>query len=401
MIRSIVCVFVLLLSLAVVIGCGGEKQEVVENEEFLAARVEDWTLTKEFLYEFISNLPERQKAEFDTPAGRARLAYEFVDEELYYREAKRLKLSEEPSVNEQIETALRGILVQAYYKEYVDSKARPSADEMRDYYDSHKDVYSTLPVVRAQHIFSKSKEKLEDLKIRIEEHGEKMTTLAHQYSEDKITQSDGGDIGYFNPGGYMRGIGYSETLNDTIFTMEPRMLYGPIQWEKGYSLVRVSDMRPAELRPFEDVRQEISEILTREKIKRVKKEVSESIRKNYDLRNYMDEYYKTIQRSPKELFEYAQTTSDPYVRIETFEEIVEKFPDDPHAPQALFMIGFVYIEELLDKVSGGRSLETLIRAYPDSDVADSARWMLDNMNKPLPEFEDIEDLNKKLSGESD
>jgi hypothetical protein len=65
------------------------------------------------------------------------------------------------------------------------------------------------------------------------------------------------------------------------------------------------------------------------------------------------------------------------------------------------MIGFVYIEELLDKVSGGRSLETLIRAYPDSDVADSARWMLDNMNKPLPEFEDIEDLNKKLSGESD
>ncbi|MCK5618884.1 MAG: hypothetical protein KAJ17_05765, partial [Candidatus Krumholzibacteria bacterium] len=163
----------------------------------------------------------------------------------------------------------------------------------------------------------------------------------------------------------------------------------------------VSDMRPAELRPFEDVRQEISEILTKEKIKRVKKEVSESIRKNYDLRNYMDEYYKTIQRSPKELFEYAQTTSDPYVRIETFEEIVEKFPDDPHAPQALFMIGFVYIEELLDKVSGGRSLETLIRAYPDSDVADSARWMLDNMNKPLPEFEDIEDLNKKLSGESD
>jgi peptidyl-prolyl cis-trans isomerase C len=401
MIRSIFCIFVLLLSLAAVIGCGGEKQEIVENEEFLAARVEDWTLTKEFLYEFVSNLPERQKAEFDTPGGRAKLAYEFVDEELYYREAERLKLSEKPWVNEQIENALRGILVQAYYKEYVDSKARPSAEEMREYYDSHKDVYSTLPVVRAQHIFSKSKETLEDLKIRIEEGGEKMTTLAHQYSEDKITQGDGGDIGYFNPGGYMRGIGYSESLNDTIFKMESKKLYGPIQWEKGYSLVRVSDKRPAELRPFEDVRQEISEILTKDKIKRVKKEVSESIRENYDWRNYMDEYYQTIQRSPKELFEYAQTTSDPYARIEAFEEIIEKFPDDPHAPQALFMVGFVYIEELKDKVSGGRSLSRLINDYPDADVADSARWMLDNLNKPLPEFEDLEDLKKKLSDESD
>jgi peptidyl-prolyl cis-trans isomerase C len=395
------CILILLLSLAVVIGCGGEKQEVVENEEFLAARVEEWTLTKEFLYEFISNLPERQKAEFDTPGGRAKLAYEFLDEELYYREAKRLELSEKPLVNEQIENALRAILVQAFYREYVDSEARPTDDEMREYYDSHKDVYSTLPIVRAQHIFSKSKEKLDELKIRIEEGGEKMTTMAHQHSEDKMTQSDGGDLGYFNPGGYMRGIGYSETLNDTIFNMEPKILYGPIQWKKGYSLIRVNELRPAELRPFEDVSQEISDILTKTKINQVKKEVSERIRKDYDWQNYMDEFYKTIQRSPKELFEYAQTTSDPYDRIKTFEEIVEKFPDDPHAPQALFMVGFVYIEELLDKVSGDRSLTRLIREYPDSDVADSARWMLDNMNKPLPEFDDLEDLNKKLSDESD
>ena len=64
-------------------------------------------------------------------------------------------------------------------------------------------------------------------------------------------------------------------------------------------------------------------------------------------------------------------------------------------------MGFVYLEELKDTVTGGRMLGRLVNDYPDSDVADSARWMLDNLDKPLPDFEDIDDLNNKLSNESE
>lgn len=395
--RPVLWICVVLLAGFLVQGCGGSDNSYVENEDELAAKVEDWTLTKDFLYDFIEQLPDAQKVEYDTPQGRAKLADQIMAEEFFYREALKGDYRKKEEINKQIEDVTRRILIQAYYREEVESRARPTEDDMLEWYDAHKDVYTALPVIKAQHIFSTSKEKLEELKVRILEGGEKMTTLAHKYSEDKLTQPDGGDLGYFNPGGYIRGVGFSDEFSDAVAEMEPRTLYGPIKWGKGYSLVRVSEKRIAEVKPFPEVRQEISDQMLRQNIDRVRTEVVMEIRENYDWHNYMDEYFRTIQRSPAELFQYAQTTTDSWERLKAFEEVLEKFPDDEHAPQAMFMIGFVYLEELQDKVSAERTFARLLDRYPDSDVADSARWMVDNMDQPMPEFESLEELNKKLS----
>jgi peptidyl-prolyl cis-trans isomerase C len=395
--RPVIWICVVLLAGLFFQGCGGSGESTVENEDVLAAKVEDWTLTKQFLEDFIEQLSDAQKAKYDSPQGRASLAEQIMAEEFFYREALSSGYENREDVNKQIEEVTRRILIQAYFREEIEGRARPSEDEMLEWYDSHRDVYTALPVIKAQHIFSESKEKLEDLKVRIEEGGEKMTTLAHKYSEDKLTQPDGGNLGYFNPGGYIRGVGFSDEFSNAVAEMEPRKLYGPIKWEKGYSLVRVNEKRVAEVKPFTEVRQEISDQLMQQNIDRVKIEVVREIRDNYAWRNYMDEYFRSVQRSPAELFKYAQTTEDSWERLKAFEEILEKFPDDDHAPQAMFMIGFVYLEELQDKVSAERTFARLLARYPESDVADSARWMVDNMDKPMPEFESIEELNEKLS----
>jgi parvulin-like peptidyl-prolyl isomerase len=392
------CVCLLLFGAVLALGCGGQEEAYIENEEDLAARVEDWTLTKEFLYDYIDRLPASKKEKYNSPQGRALLAEEIMAEELFYREALREGLADRPDVSEVIEDATRKILAQAYYKEFVEERARPSDDELLEWYNDNRDAFMTLPARRAQHIFSKSEEKLIELRQRFEA-GEKFTTLAHKYSEDKLTQRDGGSLGYFNPGGYIRSIGFSETFSDTVFKMEPHQIYGPIKWEKGYSLVLVNEIQEPRLRTFEEARKEISLRLTKERIEQTRREVIRDVRDNYDWNNYMEEYYRRIQRTPVELFEYAQTTSDPYERVRAFEEIVEKFPDDEHAPQALFMVGFVHMEELHDDKTAKFTFKKVLEEYPDSDVADSAKWMLDNMGKPLPEFESVDELNKKLSGD--
>jgi peptidyl-prolyl cis-trans isomerase C len=378
------------------LGCGGKEETYIENEKELAARVEDWTLTKDFLYNYIDKLPANKKEQYNSPQGRAELTEQIMADELFYREALRNNMAEQEDVEELIENATRTILIQAYYGEFIQNRARPTEEELLEWYDSHKDIYMTLPARKAQHIFSKSKEKLDDLKARFEA-GEKFTTLAHKYSEDKVTQYEGGNLGYFNPGGYIRGIGFSETFSDTVFKMELRKVYGPIKWEKGYSLVVVNEIQPARLRQFSEVSREISDHLTREKIEQTRREVIREIRDNYDWNNYMEEFYRSIQRTPEELFEYAQATPDPYERVRAFEEIVEKFPEDKHAPQALFMVGFVHMEELHDANSATFNFKKVLKQYPDSDVADSAKWMLDNMGKPMPEFDSVDELNKKLS----
>lgn len=396
--RSLLFVLVIISGSIILYGCGGGDADRGGEDE-LAAKVESWTFEREALEEIIANLPETQKRKYDTPKGRADLTQRFIEEELFHQEALKKGLEKNEEVKEQLAEARRRILIQAYFNEYINAAAVPSDEEIHDYYEENADIYTNLAILRAQHIFSEDKEKLENLKEQIGDKSGRFTNLASEHSEDIVTKGDGGNLGFFNPGGYIRSIGYSKAINEALESMQPGEIYGPVKWEKGYSLLKLNERRPAELRPYEEVKAEISELLTNQKIDQVKKDVIQKIVKNYSIRNYMDERYRTIQRSPEELWNYARSSDDPNIRIKTFEEIVEKFPDDKFAPQALFMVGFVHLEELDDKVSADRIFNRVLELYPDSDVAESARWMLENMDQPLPEFEDIDDLNDQIKGQ--
>jgi len=247
-----------------------------------------------------------------------------------------------------------------------------------------------LAVARGQHVFSKNREKLDDIKERVLEGGEKFTTMAHNYSEDDLTRADGGDLGYFNPGGYVRGFGYNTAIADSMFQMEIGRIYGPMKWSKGYSLIRINERRDAELKPYADVRDEIEKALTQERIEDARARISEDISKNYRVENLHEQYYRTVQRSPEELFNVAQATDDPNVKIRAYREIVEKFPNDDFAPKAMFMVGFVYAEELQDRLQADRAFTEVVAKFPDTDMADQAQWMLENMYKGTPNFDEIE-----------
>jgi outer membrane protein assembly factor BamD (BamD/ComL family) len=54
------------------------------------------------------------------------------------------------------------------------------------------------------------------------------------------------------------------------------------------------------------------------------------------------------------------------------------------------MVGFVYAEELQDYVEAERAFARVVNLYPDSDVAESAQYMLDTMDEPVPKFEGVE-----------
>lgn len=400
-IRTLLPLSVLAMLLAS--GCSkkSENAEVATPEDQLAAKVNDWTISRDFVADYLRRMPEPQRQRYETPEGRALLTDKLMHEEIAYLEAEKLNLASREAVAKQLEDARRAILVAAYFGEYVDSKARPTDEEMHEYYDAHQDAYTQLETLRAQHVFSTNKEKLEEIKERVEEGGEKLTTMAHLYSEDTITKGDGGDLGYFNPGGYIRGVGYSKEFTDAVLQMEPGKVYGPIKWEKGYSIVRINEKQPAVLRPYDEVREEIAERLARDKIEVVRNQHFTEVSGGYDTRNYLREDYEKMQRGPEELFNYAQNSTDPRQRIAAFQQIIDKFPQDAYAPQAMFMIGFVYAEELKDFTMADRTFTELIAKYPETEMAQTSRWMLDNLEKPLPKFDDLDDLNRQIDEKTD
>ena len=65
--------------------------------------------------------------------------------------------------------------------------------------------------------------------------------------------------------------------------------------------------------------------------------------------------------------------------IDTYEKILELFPDSPRAYKAQFLIGFVYSENLKDQQKAKENYLKVIDDYPECDLADDARYMIEMM----------------------
>jgi EpsD family peptidyl-prolyl cis-trans isomerase len=389
-----VCLIAALGALVFVAGCSKKNKATEGEASKVAVKVGDWTMTRAELDQLIQSIPEGQRQKYQTPEGKADLADKLIEEEIYHQEGLKEGLQKDPKVREMVDKFERSAVVSEYYQREIKAKAYPTDAEVKEYFDSHQDKFEIQPVVRAQHIASADSMKLVGLMKRVEA-GEPFTTLAHKYSEDEMTRADGGSLGYFNPGGYIKGIGYSKELSDAAFSMA-RGDMRIVKWEKGYSLLVVTEYRKGQVRPFDEVQAEIKETLAAQRVPDIQKQTLAKVRKNYAVTNFIADQVALTQKTAEELWNLAQNSSDSYQRLRYYEEIVSRYPNGEYAPEAQFMIGFVYAEELKSNPDASMAFRRVIDQYPNSEVAKTADWMINNLDKPLPDFEDLKDLQNKI-----
>jgi len=95
-------------------------------------------------------------------------------------------------------------------------------------------------------------------------------------------------------------------------------------------------------------------------------------------------------KSPEELFNLAQQAEneeDFEKAIDFYTMLLRKYPQNEHNYKAQFMIGFIYSEELHDQEKAKMAMQKVVDNYPDCDLADDARWMLEHMGENLEEME--------------
>ena len=197
----------------------------------------------------------------------------------------------------------------------------------------------------------------------------------------------------------MKFIGRSATFTDHLEGLPVGEVSEVIRHEKGYSIVRINDYKPATVKPLSEVRKSIIDKLREEKASvRLNAEI-DRLREKYDPVNLLQEKVIEMTRTPEQLWEIAQAEDASYTRILYYRELVNRYPDHRYAPQALFMIGFVYADELQDLTQARRTFEELIRDYPDSEVVDSAEWMIENLYEDHPRFESLEGVQEHMRKE--
>lgn len=163
-------------------------------------------------------------------------------------------------------------LAVAKYKENFIKDIKISDKEMEAYYNNHKDQFNVEEVKASQILISTldkdnkevSKEEKEKLKEKAQgvldkiKNNEDFANLAKEYSDDKNSGKDGGDLGYFAKSD--KNVEFTKE----VFKLDTNQVSNLIETPYGYHIVKVTDKRSA-TKSFEDSKDDIKAKILNEK----------------------------------------------------------------------------------------------------------------------------------------
>ncbi|MFI3155350.1 MAG: SurA N-terminal domain-containing protein [Methylococcaceae bacterium] len=132
-------------------------------------------------------------------------------------------------------------------------------DKLKAFYDEQKDQYTTAERRKISHILFAINDKTDEktalekaLKAKQELVNKDFAALAAEVSDDKVTAKTGGDLGLFN-------VGVMEkSFEDAASALKLGEVSNPVKSAFGYHLIKVTELMPGEVKPFEAVKNEVT-----------------------------------------------------------------------------------------------------------------------------------------------
>ena len=230
---------------------------------------------------------EEFKARLDeqSPFVRSRFAEleakkQFLDNlvrfELLANEAKKQGLENDPEVQLMMKRVMVQKLVQRRFSDQDAGKDIPDA-ELQQYYDAHKDEYQRAARVRLAQVFFAAKEGTPEraakeaaaakalARIRAEQkkNPAAFQTVAKELSEDKATNSLGGDLGFKTSEELASQL--SKPVADAAFALEQDQVSDVVASPLGFHILKRTAFQEAVDRPFDQVKPQLASKLGRER----------------------------------------------------------------------------------------------------------------------------------------
>jgi len=158
----------------------------------------------------------------------------------------------------------------------------PSADVLKVIYNAEKDSrFSTPEERKASHILvafgadkAAAKKKIEEYEAKLKA-GENFADLAKAVSDDTGSKTQGGDLGWIKRGGMM-----SDQFEKPLYALDKvGEVTEPVQTQYGWHLIRLTEIKAAKTRPFEDpsVQAELSDLYRQREVQKRFQEQTEKL----------------------------------------------------------------------------------------------------------------------------
>ena len=76
----------------------------------------------------------------------------------------------------------------------------------------------------------------------------------------------------------------------------------------------------------------------------------------------------------------------------TYERLMDKYPDSPETYKGMFMLGYMYYDELKDDEKTLSVFNKFIKTYPDSELITSAKVLIENIGLPVEEWSIVKEI---------
>ncbi|CAC9660789.1 SurA N-terminal domain-containing protein [bacterium endosymbiont of Bathymodiolus sp. 5 South] len=235
-------------------------------------------------------------------------------------------------------------------------------EELTGLYEEEQARFSTEEERKAQHILVKT-EKLAKTIIAQLKAGESFAELAAKHSQDTGSKDKGGDLGFFAMGAMV------PEFEAKVFAMKEGEVSSPVKTDFGYHVIKLNKIKAKEVKPFEALRSELTELYT-------EREVQKSI-------------YKLTEQLSTLSYEVGlkETASQMALELKTS----EFFTQDTKEYDAKF-VAAAYSDEVLSKGESSKLIEL-----------SEDKFMVLRINEKIPQrektFDEVKvEIDKHLSG---
>lgn len=193
-----------------------------------------------------------------TPEMQGQIKEEVIAREVFMQEAEKLGLSTTDEFKTQMDLARQAILIRELFADY--QKKNPVTDaDLKGEYDKFVAANGGKEY-KARHILVEKEDEAKAIIASLKKGG-KFEEIAKKSSKDPGSGANGGDLDWANPSSYVPEFAAAMTkLNKGQSTDTA------VKSQFGYHIIRVDDIRTAQLPPFEELKPQIAQQMQQQKL---------------------------------------------------------------------------------------------------------------------------------------
>jgi parvulin-like peptidyl-prolyl isomerase len=211
---------------------------------------------------------------FRDPAKLTEQIKRITMDNIVLRDAKKLGLQEEESVAKELNAYTENQMVKLIENKRIKEKVEVTDDEIFAYYEKNKDSFIRPEEIEIWEIDVSDKNLADGLLTRARK-GENFEALARKYTEDTQLKKKSGYLGFKNKSG--RG-----SISQTAHDLGPGgKIGGPVKYGRFWVVLKTGKMNDEIVRPLDEVKSRINNLVKTEKIKEEKLAWERELREVY------------------------------------------------------------------------------------------------------------------------